>query len=104
MALRRPTVRSRSAPRKHFGFFQFGLKSRVWDRLGNDWSRFSEVLRRSAPHDASLLLAQRATERVPFRNSVWCARANRLSCRPNDFDEAESPLRMRSLAAFELAQ
>ena len=52
MALRRPTVRSRSAPRKHFGFFQFGLKVRFRERLGTIGGALRGV-EEAAAHDAS---------------------------------------------------
>ena len=62
MALRRPTVRSRSAPRNHFGFFfSSRLKSRFWERLGNDWRL--RGIEEAAHHDASRPPASTASAR-----------------------------------------
>jgi hypothetical protein len=53
MALRRPTVRSRSAPRNHFEIFSVAVEKSVLGTIGERLESFSEVLRRLPPHDAS---------------------------------------------------
>jgi hypothetical protein len=53
MALRRPTVRSRSAPQDHFGIFSVRIEHTVLGTIGERLESFSEVLRRPPPHDAS---------------------------------------------------